>query len=198
MNHPDSDEVAQLLARAKEGDSVALDAVFAIVSTRFQGTAARLRKRYPAVAAQEGTGDLFHDALLKLFQQYRDQPHRIPGDEKTLEVHVKQVLRDVGRDLARKHLGPQASTWRNDGQMPTDEPAGNDTTVSGRAMRREVVELVHRAIGELPEELRGVVYDYYIGQGMTHEQLAQAHGVTVKTVGRWLREARGLLAPLLS
>jgi RNA polymerase sigma factor (sigma-70 family) len=198
MNDHGDREIERLLARARRGDPVALDAVFPHLATRFERVASRLRRRYPAVAAREGTGDVFQPALMKLLRQYRDDPRRVPEDATRLGVHVVQALHDVCRDRARKYRGPHAIAWKDDDPVSADELAGDDTTASGRAMRREEAESVRRAVDALPPHLGEVVKQYYSGRGMALGEIAAVHGVTDKTVSRWLDEARRLLKDRLS
>ena len=197
MIQPINNDIEALLIRAKKGgDPDALDAVIGYMATCFQRIAARLKKRYPTVAAHEETGDLFQVALLKLFQQYRDEPGKIPDGSARLRVHVVRAFHDVCIDRTRKHKGKKASVWKNLDPIPTEQ-VKDETSVSDRAMRQEEKERVYQALEDLPAKLQEVVMQYY-SEGMTCRAIADIHKVNEKTVRRWLVEARDRMASCLA
>ena len=179
-------EITGLLKQAAD-DRAALDQLFALLYDDVHRMArARLAGNRP-ITLLDTTG-LAHEAYLRLHRA-----GRIEAESRgQLMAYVSQVLRTVIVDFARR----RSAERRGGGQ----KPATLDTEVhDGVAAADAEIEHVAEALDVLAAtdpRLRQVVEMRYFG-GMTDGEIAEALGLSARTVGRDWERARLLLSVAL-
>jgi RNA polymerase sigma factor (TIGR02999 family) len=180
-------DVTQLIARARSGDREALDALFQLLYPELRRIArARLGRHVRDVMLD--TTALVHECYLKLAQAERLSP----ADRPHFMAYAATVMRSIIVDAAR---AKQAERRGGDLQQVT-----LDTGVAEEVGNPEDEVLdVHAALeslGQLDARLVRVVEMRYFG-GMKEVEIAQALGLTDRTVRRDWEKARLLLAHAL-
>jgi RNA polymerase sigma factor (TIGR02999 family) len=134
------------------------------------------------------TTALVHEAYLKLVDQSRakwnDRAHFLA----LAAVAMRHILTDRARaNLAAKRGGPHAVVTLDDETVASEERPG-------------ALLQVHEALDRLAtlDERLARVVEYRFFGGLTHDEIAAALGVTVRTVERDWAKARVLLRDLLA
>ena len=130
--------------------------------------------------------DVVHDLFLMLWQQ-----------RETLEVRgsVSTYLHTAARNRALNHLKHEriVARWESESHPEADD---RQPTVEEGLVEAELSVAVQDAVARLPDRPR-LVFTMSRHQRMTHQQIADALGVTIKTVethmGRALRLMRASL-----
>jgi RNA polymerase sigma factor (sigma-70 family) len=155
---------AELMARVRDGDSAALDALFA----RHLAPLRRwTRGRLPRWARDlADTDDLVQDTLLRTFKRMEGfEPRRVGALQAYLREAVLNRLRD---ELRRKRRQPEMVQL-------TDVEVEGDASPLEDAIGQEAVDDYERALERLrPEEREAIIGR--IELGMTYPQLAEALG----------------------
>jgi RNA polymerase sigma-70 factor (ECF subfamily) len=153
-----------LIQRAKAGDRVALDRLFARYAEPLQRwTSGRLPKWARDIA---DTDDLVQETLLQTFKRIGEFEPRGPG---ALQAYLRQaILNRIREELRRKGRRPDATDLDGlevDSQLsPLEQAIGS-----------EAIERYERALGRLrPEEQEALVGR--IEMGYDYAELAQALG----------------------
>lgn len=180
-------EITQLLTRAREGDKPALDAIFELLHPELRQIAHR-RLSHHRRDGQVDTTALVNECYLKLVR--RDQ--LTPADRAHFLAYAATVMRSIIVDAARA-----AQAERRGGDA---RPVTLDTALLASIPNPvdEIVD-VHAALEELrqvDERLVRVVEMRFFA-GLADEEIAQALGVTDRTVRRDWAKARLLLAHAL-
>jgi RNA polymerase sigma factor (sigma-70 family) len=151
-----------LLARAREGDSAALERLFARHLKPLQRFA---RGRLPEWARDlADTDDLVQDALLQTFKKMEGFEPRHPG---ALQAYLRQAVLNRMRDELRRTARAPA---RADIEDADGECRGSPLEV---AVGRETMAAYHEALGRLrPEEREAVIGR--LEMGFSYEELALA------------------------
>ena len=180
-------ELTELLDAARAGDRQAADRAFSLLYDDLRQLArSKLRRHQPLTLLD--TTSLVHEVYLKLAGQ-----SALPvADRHHFFAYAARVMRSVIVDLARARLAE-----RRGGDA---EHVALDTDVAERvaAPENEVLR-VHEALETLAqadEPLARVVEMRYFG-GMTEAEIAQAMGVSERTVRRQWERARLLLSVAL-
>lgn len=177
--HPDPGEVTDILARARQGDTSALDDVFPLV---YQ-TLKRISRRQLRTRGGDSildTTDLVHEAYLKLTSRapvdWRDRTHFYSVAARAM----RQVLVDHARKRgARKRGGDRRRVPLREETIGRVEDV-DDLLALDEAMRR-LETRSHR--------LAKVVELRFFG-GMTMAEVARTLGVSTRTVERDWTKAR--------
>jgi RNA polymerase sigma factor (TIGR02999 family) len=181
-------DITQLIARARDGDRAAFDGLFSILYPELRRIA-HLRLAGNVRDTLMGTTSLVHDCYLKFSQAER----LTPGDRVHFLSYAATVMRSIVVDAVR---AGQAERRGGDAvHVPVD--TGVADSVPDNA-RQEILD-VHAALedlGKLDQRLVRVVEMRYFG-GMKEAEIAQALGVTDRTVRRDWEKARLLLAHAL-
>jgi RNA polymerase sigma factor (TIGR02999 family) len=182
-------DLTTLLHRAQDGDTAAADALFAESYPMLQRMArARLaaHRRTPTL----DTGSLVHEAYLRFVSSGR---LRIE-DRVHFQRWVGKVMRSVIVDIARRRLAERRGGQAARISLTSDLPVAADD--SGQ----ELVVRVHEALNAFParDARAAQVVELRFYAGMTEPEVAEALGVTDRTVRRDWEKARLLLAGMLA
>lgn len=180
--------LTDLIRQAQEGDSAALQAVFDATYEDLRRMArARLSPNQRGTLLD--TTSLVHESFLRLANagqlRLEDRMHFFR--------YAGKVMRSVVVDIAR---ASQAARRGGDVERVTLNTAISDSTSTGE----EEILRVHEALADLAkhdERLVQVVEMRYFA-GMSEMEIAQALGVTDRTVRRDWEKARLLLAQALA
>jgi RNA polymerase sigma factor (TIGR02999 family) len=185
---PPNRSVTALIALANKGDADALNALFEALYHELHVLAhARLRRTAPMTILD--TTSLVHESYLKLVKSGRlNVENRVH-----FLAYASRTMRSIIVDFARKRLAERRGSGANKQQLDTDVA---QQVSSGE----EEVIRVHDALLALAQsELRlaQVVEMRYYG-GLNEHEIAEALGVTDRTVRRDWQKARLLLSVSLS
>jgi len=179
-------ELTNLLRQAKSGDSDSRDALYAAAYPQLRRIA-RARLRKDGGAAGLGTTSLVHESYLRFAL---GGPLRAE-DRQVFFAYASQVMRSVIVSRARVHLAAKRGANRT------------PLTLSDAAelpITDETVLKVHEALESLEQvdrRLALVTQMRYFG-GYSEQEIAEALGVTERTVHRDWAKARLILAGALS
>lgn len=182
-------DLTQLLHQARAGDAAAADAVFEAAYPMLQRLA-RARLRAHVRTPTLDTGSLVHEAYLRFAASGR---LRIE-DRLHFQRWAARAMRSVIVDLARRRLaerrggGEARVTFTADLPVAVDRPA------------EDLIVRVHDALERFPDrDARAArVVELRFFAGMTEPEVAEALGVTDRTVRRDWEKARLLLAGMLA
>ena len=182
----DADITSQLLAW-RAGEASAQESLFPLVYAELR----RIAHRQMAGERSEHTLDttgLVHEAYLKLVDQtrvdWRDRAHFFA----VAALAMRRILVDYARRHRReKRGGGRDPVSLDEGAVSLEERADNLVALDEALTR----------LGELSPRLSRVVECRFFG-GLTEEEIAEALGVTTRTVKRDWAKARGWLYQELS
>lgn len=193
--------VTRLLARAKDGNTIARDELVDSVYQRLNGLCQAIKSRFPGVNAYEQTGDVMGQVWPKLLRELSQKEFR---DSAHFFSFSAVLIRNVLIDLLRKYYGKNGRGAReiNLGSNQDDQKddsfvavvlEGKDTNSPDRDVMRQEV---HSIIGRLePKDQEMFNFRFY--HGLRETECAEALGVDVRTVRRRWRSARAALARAL-
>lgn len=172
-----------LLDRLRQGDRDAFDAVFRAHYATLVGVAER-------IAAERAVGEeLAQDVMLELWRRH---------DTLVVEESLRAYLVRAVRNRALNHV-------RHERMKVRTAPRAAGETVSqpdapSHVAEAEMEAALRDAVASLPERCREV-FELSRGQGLRYAEIAEALGISVKTVeaqmGKALRLLRERLAPFL-
>jgi RNA polymerase sigma factor (TIGR02999 family) len=180
-------DVTELLRRVRDDDRAALDELVALMYPDLHRMASGRLAQNDTITLLDATS-MVHEVYLRLRNAGRIEARSRPQ----FIVYASQVLRSVMVDFARKRLAQRRGGGKAD-VMLSDELAG------GLGGTDEDIERVSEALEELAEvdpRLRHVIELRYFG-GFSDLEIAEALGVTDRTVRRDWERARLLLAVTL-
>ncbi|HXE56651.1 MAG TPA: ECF-type sigma factor [Gemmatimonadales bacterium] len=177
---PGSGEVARLLAALRAGDPTALDRILPLLYGELRELAGRVLARERAPVTLLPT-DLVHEAYLKLGGSRlaaRDRAHFLAIAARAM----RQVLVDrARRRLAAKRGGDAVPVTLSDAEAQVELALGPDELVA-----------LDDALAGLEPRQRQLVECRFFG-GMEEAEVAEALGVSVRTVRREWVKARAWL-----
>lgn len=170
----------ELLARLQSGDEGAFDTVF--------------RTWYPVLvrvaAAMLRDGDAAEEVAQDVMHELWRRAHVLDAGM-SLRAYLLRAVRNRALNHAR-HLRVRRDT-RGDVEALYNEPVASDAPV----VAGELSEAVQRAVAELPPRCREV-FELSRVDGLTYDEIAEALGISTKTVeaqmGKALRVLRARLA----
>jgi RNA polymerase sigma factor (sigma-70 family) len=132
---------------------------------------------------RQAAQDLVHDAWLRLAE-------RGPRGDETSQGATRAYLYTVADNLAIDHLRRAGRTAeRFDGSGNIDVPAAAAVRdIADRHLHREALAAVDAALAALPARCRAIFLADRL-DGTPHAELAQQHGVSVKTIEREVMRA---------
>jgi len=183
--------VDALLVRLNQGGDVgARDELIQLTYERLQLLTRKFLWKYPAVRRWEETGDVLHDALIRLMQAFGSV--KLENARHYFNLSAQLIRREL-LDTKRHYYGAQGAGAHHATRVQVSD---SGQTVSGR-IGTETLEPeglarwteFHRAVNQLPEDEREVT-DLIWYQDLTHDEAATLLGVATKTIARRWREAR--------
>lgn len=180
-------EITQLLARAREGDKACLDTIFELLHPELRQVAQRRLAGHQREGGVDTTA-LVHECYLKL----APREGLAPADRAHFLAYAATVMRSIIVDAARA-----AKTDRRGGDAP--HVTLDTVLLESLAHPAEEILDVHAALESLrqiDERLVRVVEMRFFA-GLPDEDIAEALGVTDRTVRRDWAKARLLLAHAL-
>lgn len=182
-------DLTSLLHRAQAGDAAAAAALFSESYPLLQRMA-RARLRAHVRTPTLDTGALVHEAYLRFVSSGR---LRIE-DRLHFQRWTARVMRSVIVDMARRRLAERRGGDVVRVSLTSDLPMAPD------AAAQDLVVRVHEALENFPErDARAAqVVELRFFAGMTEPEVAEALGVTDRTVRRDWEKARLLLAGMLA
>lgn len=177
-------EVTELLKRVRQHDRAALDELVALMYPDLHRMAGRRLADNDTITLLDATS-MVHEVYLRLRNTGRIDAQSRPQ----FIMYAAQVLRSVMVDFARKRRAARRGGGQADVTL-SEELAG------GLGGTDEDIERVNEALMELEEvdpRLKHVVEMRYFG-GFSDAEVAEALGVTDRTVRRDWERARLLLA----
>jgi RNA polymerase sigma factor (TIGR02999 family) len=179
-------DITTLMAAARCGDSAALGQLFSELYPELRRLAHARLKRHPTSTLLDTTS-LVHESYLRFLKARQVQV----SDRAHFLAYAARVMRSVVVDFAR-----QGSARRRGGQ---DVHIALETDAANLPAGEAEIIRVHEALEELAtfsERLVRVVEMRYFG-GMSEAEIAEALGLTERTVRRDWEKARILLASAL-
>ncbi len=182
-------DLTDLLHRARDGDAVAADAVFAESYPMLQRMA-RARLRAHVRTPTLDTGSLVHEAYLRFVASGRLRVE----DRLHFQRWAARAMRSVIVDVARRRLAERRGGDDVRVVFTADLPVAADPDAEDLVMR------VHEALERFParDARAAQVVELRFFAGMTEPEVAEALGVTDRTVRRDWEKARLLLAGMLA
>lgn len=180
-------EVTELLKRVRQNDRAALDQLIALMYPDLHRMAAGRLAQNDTITLLDATS-MVHEVYLRLRNTGRIEAQSRPQ----FIVYAAQVLRSVMVDFARKRRAERRGGGKADVTLSEDLAGGLGGT-------DEDIERVNEALDELADfdpRLRHVIEMRYFG-GFSDKEIAEALGVTDRTVRRDWERARMLLAVAL-
>jgi RNA polymerase sigma factor (sigma-70 family) len=181
------------LDRLKQGDDTARRELLATAAHRLEQLTRSMLKHYARLRRWEQTGDVLHNALIRLDRALRDVTPESPLQ--FYRLAALQIRREL-IDLARHYYGPQGPgrghhtnadhTGDGNSSLP---PAYERGDVSGEPSRLAAWTEFHEKAEQLPEEEREV-FDLVWYQGLSYPEAAAVLNVSAKTVMRRYQAAR--------
>jgi RNA polymerase sigma factor (TIGR02999 family) len=181
---PAPGSITELIQRANQGEQEALNRLFSELYAELHDMARSRVRRHAPITVLDTTA-LLHESYLRLVKvgalSVSNRAHFL--------AYAARVMRSVIVDFARQRLADR----RGGGavEVPLDTEAGSsESSAEGDVIR------VHDALEQLAaadERLVRLVEMRYFG-GLTEEEVAEALGVSSRTVQRDWEKARHLLA----
>lgn len=179
---PNAEPITDLLLQASVGDTSAMDRLFPLVYDELRRVARRALRGEHADHTL-GTTGLVHEAYLKLIDQtrvgWRDRAHFFA----VAALAMRRILVDYARRHRRAKRGGGASAITLDESVVSLHERADNLVALDDALTR---------LSELNPRLSRIVECRFFG-GLTEEEIAEALGVTTRTVKRDWIKARGWL-----
>jgi len=150
----------------------------------------------PAISAKVAPSDIVQDTLL---EAGRDFPGFHGGSEEELLAWLRGILRNNVADVRRRFEAEKRQLDREIplAELPANElPRNPEETPSRHAQARERDEQLEKAMRQLPENYRQVLF-LYTSKGLTFAQIAEKLGSTTDAVRKLWGRAVEELARLL-
>lgn len=192
----DPRRVERLLADLQAGDDTARDKILEACDERLRQLAHRLLGNFARVRRWDNTDDVAQGAAMRL---YRALGETIPNSPRGLLGLMATVIQRELLDLARKHAG-NMSYASNHHTNVQDWPQGTvyfvDEAVAETGDDEDIPldrwEAFHAVVEELPEEAKELFrLVWYLG--LDRREVAEAMGMSIRTVARRWDEARELV-----
>ena len=188
----DALELQLLIQKAQKGD----EAAFEVLLSRYESVVFRFV--YSLLRDREDARDVTQEVFIKLWQtlpRYRF--------ESTFTTYLMTVSRNAALDFLRKNQKHRQNTVSltqtdSDGEEIVSEIADpdRDNNPAQGYLRREQLELVHRALMELPAQAREII-TLRSASGLSYEEIANTLGLEIGTVKSRLNRAKNQLIKIL-
>jgi RNA polymerase sigma factor (sigma-70 family) len=174
----------KLLKKCLQGDSLAFEGIVA----KYQGLVCAIT--YGGIADTQRSEELAHQTFINAWNklaQLNDLSKFRPWLCSIARNHVKSFIRNKKRDILQK-----AKPMENANDMPIDEDGPVES-----AIKKEHIELVDAAIGQIPEEYREVLVLYY-RQQYSVRQIAELLDLSEEVAKKRLQRSRKMIKDQLS
>lgn len=181
-------DITELLGRAREGDSRALDAVFDALYEDLRQIARSRLRTHPSDVLLDTAG-VVNDCYLRFAKTHRVTPADRNHFLAYCSHAMRSVIVDMIRSSRRERRGGKAFHTSLSVEPPLD-----------RALEEVDVLDIHEALKELAQlepRLAQVVEMRYFG-GLTEKQIGEILGLTDRTIRRDWEKARLFLAAALA
>ena len=181
---PRTSHFARLLDRIRAGDPAAKEQ---LISDAYERVYARahyiLKGRYPAAKQDLETGDVVSISLEGFLSRLRKGLAHVPDNPAAMFGYVDRIIRNVVIDEFRRRNGPKFQTQFPKTEIPADQQAPANGSLSEDALKRLMAE---EAIAQLPENEQMLI-DMRYRREMSPEEIAFDLGLNATTVRRQLR-----------
>lgn len=155
-----------LSKRIKEGDLRAFDLLYHTYSQKLYGFAFSMLKNH------EDAKEIVQDTFLKIWEK-----REIINPLGSLQAFLFSISYHTAIDLIRKRFKDDQYRTYLQAQFPENE----STTEEEPAYYRELIRILNKVIGELPEQ-RQKIYLLSREEGLSHKEIAEKLNISVKTV----------------
>ena len=176
--------VVDLLAAVRRGDAGALDSLFGVLYPDLRQLAHSRLRRSGRLTLLDTTA-LVHEAYLRLF----DAGSLTASDKGQFMAYAAHVMRSVVVDFVRR----RATARRGGGAVHVDLDTSTVIPADPRAVEVLKIHEALEELGAIDERLMRVVEMRYFA-GMTEEQVADALGLSRRSVARDWEKARLFLS----
>jgi len=183
MAHSQSPAVVDLLAAVRRGDTGAVDSLFGLLYPDLRQLAHSRLRRSGRLTLLDTTG-LVNEAYLRLF----DTGSLAASDKGQFMAYAAHVMRSVVVDFVRRR-----STARRGGGAVHVELESEPIPADPRAVEVLKINEALEELGSIDERLMRVVEMRYFA-GLTEEQVAEALGLSRRSVARDWEKARLFLS----
>jgi len=176
---PASRDVAELVARAADGDAAAFERLAAQFYPKVYSFALTF------ASDRDEAADLAQDALLKVYRSIASFRF-----QSSFTTWLFQIVKNTFLDAAKSRAARERSL-----QRPLDDEADHlaeAALAEERLVRDEDRRLLERALGRVPEAYRMVVVLFDV-QGASYDEIARILSVPVGTVKSRLKRGRDAL-----
>ena len=186
MATPSASDITRLLGEWSDGDESALDELMPLVYQELRRIAGRyMRHESPGHTLQ--TSALINEAYLRLVDQR--------GVRWQNRAHFYGVAARLMRRILVDHARTRTRVKRGGGARQVD--LGDVALVCEQASQVVALDDALRSLAEMDPRKSQIVEIRFFG-GLTHEEIAEVLGVTVRTVERDWAKARVLLRDALA
>ncbi|MGM0845150.1 MAG: sigma-70 family RNA polymerase sigma factor [Bacillota bacterium] len=142
------------------------------------------RTVYSVLRNQKDAEDASQEVFVKIYTS-------LPGYENQgLKTWITRIAVNHAIDCKRKAARRNEEMIGNPSELPRGESKREDLkSIEAKYEEKQLRLLVRRRLGEMPENYRRVIYDYYIEE-KTYKKMAEEQGVEVKTIETKLYRAR--------
>jgi len=180
----DTDQIADLIARAQQQDPAAFDALVQAYSTRLYGYFYRL------TGARHDAEDLLQELFVRLVRRIGEYQHEGRFDAWLFRIATNLVRDSLRRAKKAPVVGQEPSPGGLENAALDQQPDRMGPDPSEVVHRAEQVDQLQQAIGELPEAEREVILLRHFSQ-MTFREIAALMGTPLGTA--LARAHRGLI-----
>lgn len=177
---------AELVSRAKKGDTAAFDELVGQYSRRVANIA------YSLLSDREDALDAAQEVFVRVYKSLGTF-----RGESTVSTWIFRITRNVCTDFLRKRRGGVQSLDDGEDDEPKMEIADDSQSPERVAERNEKIRAVRNAISRLEENQREVITLYDIN-GLSYDEIAEVLRCPVGTVKSRLYRARETLRKILN
>ena len=195
---PDSEQTAELLQNARQGESAAVNE---LMERHRNAVRQMIQMRLDrAVAARVDASDVVQDVLLEASQRLNDF---IEGGSMPFHLWLRQLAKDRLIDMHRRHRGAQRRSVDREQRVGAGSSersslnlggvlADGQLTPAAASIRREIEQRFLTALQELGDDDRDIILMRH-QEHLTNSEVAEALGLSQPAAGmRYLRALRKL------
>jgi RNA polymerase sigma-70 factor (ECF subfamily) len=175
-------QLRRWVERIRAGDLTAREEMLRATYNRLERLARKMLRRYPTVARWEETGDLLHNAVVRLLRALSEvEPTSVRDFFGLAAEQMRRELLDLARRLTRQIYGLSYAMGAGDRDSGTGVPEPPDAAEDPDELEKWCA--FHEAVERLPVEEREVVGLIYY-HGWTQAEAAEHLVVSKRSVQR--------------